>query len=177
MKQLFAALITLAVTAVLLAVLNAGLAGPAAANAEAERQKTMALLLPGSTTFVREEYSGEDTNILAAYKGETGYVVETATDGYVDTVVLWVAVDNSGAVTGVMVRDMSETFGLGMRAISDPAFLGQFLGTTGDLTVGENVDALTGATVTSKAITKAINSASGFVTGADVSSGATEWGG
>ena len=40
-----------------------------------------------------------------------------------------------------------------------------------------NVDALTGATVTSKAVVKAVNSASAFVTGADVSSSATEWGG
>ena len=177
MKQLFTAWISLAVAAILLVALNAGLAGTAAANAEAERQKTMTMLLPGSTAFVQEAYTGEDTNIRAAYKGETGYVVETAAEGYVDTVVLWVGVDNSGKVTGVMIRDLSESFGLGRRALRDSGFLGQFLGTSGDLTVGENVDALTGATVTSKAITKAINSAAGFVTGADVSSGATEWGG
>ena len=47
----------------------------------------------------------------------------------------------------------------------------------GELAVGDNVDALTGATVTSKAVVKAVNSASAFVTGADVSSSATEWGG
>ena len=40
-----------------------------------------------------------------------------------------------------------------------------------------DVDALTGATVTSKAIAKAVNSASAYVTGADVDSGATQWGG
>ena len=47
----------------------------------------------------------------------------------------------------------------------------------GEKAVGDNVDALTGATVTSKAVVKAVNSASAFVTGADVSSSATEWGG
>ena len=38
------------------------------------------------------------------------------------------------------------------------------------------VDALTGATVTSKAIAKSVNSAVGFVTGADVVTEATKWG-
>ena len=39
------------------------------------------------------------------------------------------------------------------------------------------VDGITGATVTSKAIARSVNSAVGFVTGADVSSSATTWGG
>ena len=54
-------------------------------------------------------------------------------------------------------------------------FLIQFIGTSGEAAVGENIDALTGATVTSKAVARAVNSAAAFVTGADVSSGATEW--
>ena len=56
-------------------------------------------------------------------------------------------------------------------------FLAQFLLTGGDAEVGSNVDALTGATVSSKAVTKAVNSAVAYVTGADTSSSATEWGG
>ena len=56
-------------------------------------------------------------------------------------------------------------------------FLAQFLNTTGEAAVGESVDALTGATVTSKAVTRSINSAVAYVTGADTSSAATSWGG
>ena len=69
------------------------------------------------------------------------------------------------------------TFGLGMEALSDAEFLSQLVWSQGDLAVGENFDAITGATVTSRAVANAVNSASAFVTGADVSSGATEWGG
>ena len=58
---------------------------------------------------------------------------------------------------------------------TDASFLLQFLHTSGEAAVGEDIDALTGATVTSKAVTRAVNSAAAFVTGADVSSGATEW--
>ena len=39
------------------------------------------------------------------------------------------------------------------------------------------VDGITGATVTSKAIARSVNSAVGYVTGADVVSSATTWGG
>ena len=39
------------------------------------------------------------------------------------------------------------------------------------------VDAMTGATVTSKAVARCVNAAVGYVTGADAESGATSWGG
>ena len=88
-----------------------------------------------------------------------------------------VGVSNDGTVTGLVVRQMDETWGLGRRALTDHEFLAQFLNTSGEAQVGSNVDALTGATVTSKAVARCVNSAVAFVTGADVSSGATSWGG
>lgn len=176
MKEWIKPVAALAAAAVVLAGARAALAGSAQANAEAEQAAMMAALLPGSTNFTPEAYEGKDENITAVYAGDTGYVVETVTDGYVGKICLLVGVDTTGTVTGAVVRDLSETYGLGARAVSNTGFLAQFLGTTGDAVVGENVDALTGATVTSKAIAKGINSAAAFVTGADVSSGATEWG-
>ena len=104
-------------------------------------------------------------------------MVETCTDGYAGEVVLLVGVDNDGTVTGLTVRQMEETWGLGARALTDADFLIQFLGTDGTAEVGGNVDAITGATVTSKAVTRGVNAAVGFVTGADTSSSATTWGG
>ena len=136
----------------------------------------MTYLLPGSSTFTPEEHTGEDAAITAVYKGETGYVIQTTTAGYADDIVMMVGVDNAGKVTGLMVQEMSETYGLGEKAMTDYTFLMQYLGTAGEAAVGEDIDAITGATVTSKAVTKAVNSACAFVTGADVSSSATEWG-
>ena len=130
-----------------------------------------------SETFEEEVYTGEDTAITAVYKGETGYVVETEVDGYADKITVWVGVKSDGYVTGITVRDLDETPGLGRKTASDVDFLLQFLRGTGASAVGEDIDSVTGATVSSKAVTKAVNSAVGFVTGADVSSGATEWGG
>jgi electron transport complex protein RnfG len=141
-----------------------------------ELQEKMLTLLPGSVSFTQEEYTGDDANIRAVYKAENGYVVLTATQGYVDQIAVLVGVSNQGKVTGLQVRASRETAGLGGEALTDVEFLKQFLNTDGSAAVGETVDALTGATVTSKAITRCVNSAVGFVTGADTSSGATSWG-
>lgn len=146
-------------------------------NQEKELQAKMSVLLPGSKTFTAEEYTGEDQNIAYVYKGETGYVIGTTTAGYAGTIRMLIGVHNDGYVTGLQVRQMEETFGLGGEALTDWEFLAQFLRTEGDAAVGENIDAITGATVTSKAITRSVNSAVAFVTGTDVDSGATSWGG
>ena len=54
-----------------------------------------------------------------------------------------------------------------------------FSGATGEEATGEEiyVDGITGATVTSKAVARCVNSAIAYVTGADVESSATSWGG
>lgn len=156
----------------------------------------MKTLLPGSENFVVEPYSGEDANILSVHKGETGYVIETQSYGYAGNITMLVAVSTEGKVVGLVVRDQSETVGLGAKSLYDHEFLAQFLngsgtfavgtpgadafsGATGEAATGEEtyVDAITGATVTSKAIARCVNSAIAYVTGADVSSGATSWGG
>ena len=146
-------------------------------NKQAELLAKMQTILPGSTTFEEETYTGEDANIAFVYKGESGYVIGTSTAGYAGQIHMLIGVSNEGSVTGLQVRQMEETFGLGAEALSDWEFLAQFLRTEGDAAVGENIDAITGATVTSKAITRSVNSAVAFVTGSDVDSGATSWGG
>ena len=107
-----------------------------------------------------------------------------------------VGVSNEGKVVGLCVKDMHETVGLGFNGLTDWEFLAQFLNTAGDVAIGTAgadafsgatgeestgeeiyVDGITGATVTSKAVARCVNSAVAYVTGADVESGATSWGG
>lgn len=175
-KILVPFLAVLLAAAVLLGVYNLTL-DLRCANQQKELQAKMETILPGSTSFVEETYTGEDTNIAFVYKGETGYVVGTSTSGYAGSILMLIGVHNDGYVTGLQVRQMEETFGLGAEALTDWEFLAQFLLTEGDAAVGETIDAISGATVTSKAITRSVNSAVAFVTGSDVDSGATAWGG
>ena len=195
MKNLIALILSLAV--VLLAV-TLGLNGFATENAQQAHLKQLQTLLPGSTEFTLEPYSGEDANIRSVHKAENGFVIETVTYGYADNITMLIGVNNEGRVTGLVVQDMHETYGLGAQGLTDVDFLAQFLNGTGEFAVATHgadafsgatgdasessgeateVDALTGATVTSKAIVRSINSAIAYVTGADVTSSATSWGG
>ena len=181
---------------ILLGVYN-GLYGLRQARQEAELLAKMQTILPGSQVFTEETYTGEDANIRAVYKGENGYVVETSTYGYAGYITMLIGVSNEGSVTGLQIRQMQETHGLGAQTLTDWEFLAQFLHTTGNVAIGTAgadafsgataeaesegeevyVDGITGATVTSKAIARGVNSAVGFVTGADATSEATSWGG
>lgn len=164
-------LVVLACCTVGMLCIAVGCSGVGRERARLERNATMTFLLPGSENFVEVVY--RDEIIQAVWQGETGYVVETVTDGYVGSICLLVGIRADGQVTGVTIRDLTETRGLGANALRDPAFLAQFLGTDG----GAPLDAMTGATVTSKAIAAGVRAAVGYVTGADASSGATTWGG
>ena len=176
-KTFLMPLLTLVLAAAVLLGLTFGLKGVASANAQKEHLTMMQTLLPGSESFTVEAYTGEDENIRSVHKSENGYVIEVATQGYADEIVMLVGVSNDGKGKGLVVRDSHETYGLGNNALFDWEYLAQYLNTQGDAQVGENVDAITGATVTSKAITRCVNSAVAYVTGADASSSATEWGG
>ena len=81
---------------------------------------------------------------------------------------MMVGVDAEGAVTGVSVVNHSETSGIGTKVVgneptaSGVGVLDQFIGKSaadGTLTVGTNVDAITGATVSTKGVTAGVNAA------------------
>ena len=173
------------------------LKGVAADNARDHHLQLMKTLLPGSESFTAESYSGEDANIVSVHKAENGFVIETVTRGYADEIRMLIGVNLDGKVTGLVVAEAHETVGLGNNALNDHEFLAQFLNKSGSFAVGTagedafsgatgevveteesvDVDAITGATVTSKAIIRCVNAAVAYVTGADVESGATSWGG
>lgn len=174
-KSAFLPLITIIVAAILLLTLNLSFKNTEEKNAKTEFDRALKTLLPGSTSFEKEVPDNDSDSIRAAYKGETGYVIETVTHGYADDIIVLVGVSNDGKVTGLVVREMHETPGLGGNALWDYKFLAQFLNTDGNAKEGVDIDALSGATVTTKAITRCVNAAVGYVTGTDTDSGATVW--
>ena len=177
-KSIVIPILAIGIAAIILVVANAALSRTAVDNAMKERNEMMLTLLPGSTAFTPEEFdTTEHEAINFVYKAENGFVIESKAYGYNGDITVMVGVDQEGQVTGLVVKDMQETRGLGAEALTDVPFLAQYLLTGGDAEIGNNVDALTGATVSSKAVTKAVNSAVAYVTGADTSSSATEWGG
>lgn len=93
-----------------------------------------------------------------------GYVFATSSKGYGGDIDVMVGVSTDGKVTGVSILSISETAGLGMNAKND-SFLSQFTGRSGEIGVAKNnpsdneIQALTGATITSKAMAGAVNTA------------------
>ena len=195
-KKILLPILSIVIMAVMVLSITLATADIANKNAQEEHLWVMQTLLPGSENFTVEPYSGEDANIRSVHKGETGFVIETATQGYAGEIVMLIGVSKEGKVTGLTIRDMQETAGLGMSAMWDEMFLAQFLNTKGGVAIGTAgadafsgatgsdttetevyVDGISGATVTSKAIARCVNSAVAYVTGADIDSGATSWGG
>ena len=177
MRKILVPVLTILLAAAILLCLYNGLNADRFANETQDLQEKMEAMLPGSKVFEPETYTGEDANIHRVWKADTGYIVETITYGYAGNIRMLIGVHNDGYVTGLQIRDMEETYGLGAEALTDWEFLAQFLHTKGDAEVGSGIDAISGATVTSKTIARSVNSAVGFVTGADTTSAATSWGG
>ena len=189
--------ISILVVALILFGASCALQGVAARNAQEEHLWLMQTLLPGAESFVVEPYSGEDANIRSVHKADNGYVVECVTYGYAGEIRMFVGVNKDGTVSGLVVRDAHETYGLGSRILTDHAFLSQFLNQSGSFEIathgadafssatgeavaeGESiqVDGISGATVSSKAVARCVSSAVAYVTGADVATSATTWGG
>lgn len=98
--------------------------------------------------------------------GEDGYVITTTDkEGYGGDIQITVGITADGTVNGVSILSISETAGLGMRA-TEPAFYEQYQGKQAEKFVvskdggdGEPIDALSGATITSRAVTGAVNAA------------------
>ncbi len=166
-------------------------------NTQEKHIELMETLLPKGKDFVRLDYTEKDGIIRSVHKADNGYVIETVTNGYADEIVMYIGVDNKGTVTGLVAYEAHETLGLGSNILTDHEFLCQFLNKSGTFTIGAQsedafssatgttestgneiaVDGISGATVSSKAVAKCVNAAVAYVTGADVDSSATSWGG
>lgn len=127
---------------------------------------SMEEVLPAES-YTAIPYTGTESGVAALYQaGNAGYVVEVTPSGFGGTIDMVVGISTDGTVTGVSIISMSETSGLGANA-SKETFRSQYVGKTGTLAVskdGGDIDALTGATITSRAVTDGVNTALRVVT-------------
>jgi len=118
--------------------------------------------------------SCEINNAMKAVDGDTvlGYVIAaTSKNGYGGKIQIAVGINNDGEITGFSVISHNETAGLGAKSKDDPEFAAQFKGKTASESIevikgggatGNQIDAISGATITSKAVTEATNAATAF---------------
>ena len=98
--------------------------------------------------------------------GDEGYVITTTDkDGFGGNIQITVGIKKDGTINGVSILSISETAGLGMKA-TDSSFYSQYVGKQTDKFYvskdggeGEPIDAISGASFTSRAVTGAVNAA------------------
>lgn len=166
------------ITALLLGFVNQVTAPQIEKNKEATRAAAMAQLIPNAEFEPAEvtEVPAPDKNTPAIqniYKavidGETvGYCMEVLPSGFGGTLTVVVGVNLDGTIAGAQVTSHAETPGLGAKAQADPTWIPQFVGkpADGSLAVtkdGGDIVSITGATITSRAVTLAVNTAANYV--------------
>ena len=160
-KLTFILFLVSALTALLLGLVNHITEGKIQEHKNQAIKDAIAEVLDSSSS--PEEIDANDAKyVTALYKlGSDGYAVEVVVPGSQGDVDIMVGITSDGAVSGVSIVDMSETAGLGDNA-KKSEFRDQFKGATGSVAVtkdGGSIDALTGATVTSRAVCNGVNAA------------------
>lgn len=158
------------VLTVICLVISAALVGtyqltePIIAANKAVGNEELAELLPESngalTAVVTEKLPGV-LEILGADNGE-GYIFTVTEKGFGGEMNAMVGVNKEGKVTGIKIIDHGETPNLGTQAF-EPDYLDQFLGSASITLKGEEgktqIDAVTGATVSSTAVFRFVDAA------------------
>lgn len=140
---------------------------PVIAQANFEKtQKAISAVLPGGYEEEITAFTDATGLVTKVYKGANGYALEVTPTGFDNTITMMVGVDTEGKVLGLSVVSHTETAGLGAVSAADNAagnaFRTQFIGQSGELQVskdGGTIDAITGATITSRAVCDGVNAA------------------
>ncbi len=117
---------------------------------------------PVTDRFSIEEEGQQHDIFVAKIDGKDMVAFETYGKGYGGDIGLVVGIDTKeDKIHGVSVTTHSETAGLGSKAKDDPKFAAQFAGVDvkGPIEVGDQISALSGATITSKAVASAATEA------------------
>lgn len=141
---------------------------PIAAQAEKAKQEAYAAVYPGGeftadealnealANFTADDKDAKITEVMSANGGE-GYVFSCQASGYGGAVELAVGVSADCTITGLSVLSMSETPGLGAKC-QDASFQEQFVGVQSEkLTINQDFQQISGATITSSAVMRAVN--------------------
>ncbi|MCR5607699.1 MAG: RnfABCDGE type electron transport complex subunit G [Lachnospiraceae bacterium] len=122
-----------------------------------------------SESLISNDYQGVKINEAMYAKDKDGnncgYVMSiTSSNGYGGDITISLGIDSEGTVKGMEILSINETAGLGMKAKED-SFKSQFKEkkveqfeyTKSGKTKDNEIDALSGATITTKAVTGAVN--------------------
>ena len=150
------------VVAAALAGVNAVTDDAIAVNQEQRTQAALALVLPEAGELQKAELTGDTGIVSEVYTDGVSYAVKVLPAGFDGEITLMVGIVQ-GQVSGISVISHTETPGLGAVAAAQnakgEAFRSQFVGQSGTLAIGDQIDAMSGATITSNAVVTGVNAA------------------
>ena len=161
-----ALLVICLVATALLALTNGATKQKTAENAVQKENLSRSLVLSEAKEFSEITRLENGMTYCVGKDGEKNvcYVFTSGAKGYGGTVLVMVGMDTEGVITGIEILSHDETPGLGANS-TKPDFKNRFVGKSGTLTVsktsndGQDVQAITAATITSKAVVSAVNAA------------------
>ena len=120
-------------------------------------------LLPeaeGSFSEVKDVKVDNVDGVYAASNG-TGYVITSNSKGYGGAITVMTAFAPDGTIKQLKVTEAAETPGFGSNVTDNKSYWERYAGLDGtqQLTLGQDVDGWSGATISSKALIRAVNSA------------------
>ena len=120
-----------------------------------------------SQTIAKDDGTDHEYNVALNGGNPSAYIFTLSSKGYGGDVSVMTAIDVSGKIIGVDILDASgETPGLGQN-VTKEGFYSQFAEKNGKITVVKNganassneINAVTGASISSRAVTNAVNEA------------------
>lgn len=183
-KDTLALTVITLISGLLLGVVNDITAGPIASQQAKEKEEAYKAVFAEAASF-EVVTSGEDAD-LESYLDENGYKAQsidevmlakddagnelgyaftvTTSEGYGGDIQFAMGIQDDGTLNGISILSIGETAGLGMRANTD-AFKDQFKDKNVDkfeytktgATADDQIDALSGATITTNAMTNGVN--------------------
>ena len=154
-----------AVAALILAKVNE-VTAPIIAEQESQKmEEAMTEVLPDANSFEEVPFElSENLAVIEIYESDAGFVVFASPKGYGGEISMAVGIDKELKVTGISIISQGETAGLGAKC-TEAEWQKQFVGKTENIEVSKNgangnqIDAISSATITSKAVTKGVNDA------------------
>lgn len=150
-----------AVTALLLSGVNALTKDTIAENDAKEKSAAIAAIFPDSDSSESADVTIDGVNgvwLVTSGGDILGYAASVSPLGFGGALDMMVGVNSDGTIAGMKIVSHSETPGLGSR-VDDPDYLSQYTGKSGTLSLGNGIDAITGSTISSKAVLEAANRA------------------
>ncbi len=117
-------------------------------------------LLPDADNFTKvEDVQVENVSDVYVADNGVGTVITCSAKGYGGTITVMVAFNPDDTVKQIKITEQTETAGLGAKISTDKAFQNSFSGLPAKEFKVTDIDAISGATISSKAVTAAVNAA------------------